>query len=175
MSTLRPILLGLTLMSDAAATRAEPAPPSTAPGIRIVTLGTYCRFSGVRERRADPWLADGYVSIVPGDAVFNFRQQTIPARLGLRFGLLVMSDRDIFNVIYVLWPPGDRRPDVWEGELYANESRFRGESFSDPDDLVPGLWRMEAFDGMTRLYRVEWEVRPPTYAPEITSFCEGPS
>lgn len=175
MSKLRLILPALALLSGTVATLAEPAPPVTAPGIRILTLGTYCRFTGVLERKPDPWSADGYINIVPGDPVFTFRQQKIPARLGLHFGLQVMSDRDIPQVLYVLWQPGKQKPSIWESKFYAYETKFRGEKFADADKLVPGIWLMEAYEGMRLLYRVEWEVLPATYAPEITSFCDGPS
>jgi hypothetical protein len=48
----------------------------------------------------------------------------------------------------------------------------RGFVFEFPKELVPGLWAMEAYDGETLLYRVEWQVLPGDQLPGIGSDCE---
>jgi hypothetical protein len=150
---------------------AEPAPPFTAPGVSIQAYGIYCR-PGTTTREAAPDTSLGYINLIQGLPVIAFRQQEVPARLGIHFGLIVTIDRDIADVRAETWKPGATRPEVWFTDHLADTPRARGFVFEFPEELVTGFWRMEAYDGDTLLYSVEWEVLPGTDLPGVTSDCD---
>jgi hypothetical protein len=149
---------------------ADPAPPVTAPGITLNGYGILCR-TGTTRREAAPDTSLGYIQIMAAMPEIAFVRQDIPARLDIHFGLIVTSDRDIAGVRSETWKPGASLPEVWYADFTANVPRARGFSFDFAHELQPGLWRMEAFDGATRLYSVEFEVRPGGDLPGLTSDC----
>ena len=165
------ILLAMLAILPGVAAGAETAPIFTAPGITITDIGIYCR-PGTSIKETAPETTLGYVRQLPGTPEFAFRQQEVPARLGVHFGVLVMSDHDIARVRNETWRPGATRPDVWHTDLTASAPRARGFLFEFPDELVTGTWRMDAFDGGTLLYSVEWDVRPGDELPGISSDCD---
>ena len=150
---------------------AEPAPPFVAPGVSIVDLGVYCR-PGTTTREDAPGTTLGYIQKLPEMPVMAFRQQDIPARIGVHFGVIVVTDRDILGMRAETWVPGAATPEVWFTDHIAGTPRARGFVFEYDRELIPGLWVMEAFDGDTLLYRVEWEVLPGDQLPGVTSDCD---
>ncbi|MBK6468130.1 MAG: hypothetical protein IPF96_15700 [Rhodobacter sp.] len=62
-------------------------------------------------------------------------------------------------------------PEIWYSDLFADVPSMRGYSFDFEAELIPGLWRMEAWDGETRLYSIDFEVVPPSALPGIGSDC----
>jgi hypothetical protein len=151
--------------------RADPAPPFTAPGVTIVDLGVYCR-PGTTTREDAPGTTLGYIQKLPDMPAMAFRQQQIPARIGVHFGVVVMTDRDIAGIRAETWTPGAIRPEVWFTDHTADVPRARGFVFEYPHELRPGPWVMEAYDGDTLLYRVEWQVVPGDELPGVTSDCD---
>lgn len=149
----------------------EPARPFTAPGVTIQDLGVYCR-PGTTTREAAPGTTLGYIHQLSGLPVIAFRRQDVPARLGIHFGVIVMTDRDIPGVRAETWKPGASRPEVWHTDHLAGVPRARGFLFEFPEELVVGTWRMDAYDGETLIYSVEWEVRPGGALPGVTSDCD---
>ena len=159
-----------TVLSGALAL-ADPAPVSTAPGITFAGLGIYCDEDDTQTEAA-PGTSLGYVHILRNQPRIAFAQQEVPARLGVHFGVVVVSDRDIAEVRNETWKPGATRPEVWFTDLAATVPRARGFVFERADELVTGIWRMDAFDGDRLLYSVEWEVRPASDLPGISSDCD---
>ena len=150
---------------------AEPAPPFTAPGVVLVDLGIYCR-PGTTTREDAPGTSLGYIQKLPGTPSIAFRQQQVPARIGVHFGVIVALDRDVIDMRAETWMPGATRPEVWFTDQSADLPRARGFAFEYPHELIPGPWVMEAYDGDTLLYRVEWEVLPGDALPGVSSDCE---
>lgn len=166
LSALSALLLALV----AAPSLAELAPISTSPGIRVERLGIYCTIEA--EGREDaPGTDLGYIDILSGMPDFAFEQREIPARLGISFGIVAISDRDISQVRIETLRPGAAKPDIWFSDFYAGEPALRGFSFDFAHELTPGIWLMEALDGTTRLYSVEFEVLPGTELPGVSSDC----
>jgi hypothetical protein len=149
----------------------EPAPPVTAPGVTIVDLGVYCR-PGTTTREDAPGTTLGYIQKLPDMPAMAFRQQVIPARIGVHFGVIVATDRDIAGLRAETWLPGATKPEVWFTDHTADTPRARGFVFEYERELVPGLWVMEAYDGDTLIYRVEWQVVPGDQLPGVSSDCE---
>jgi hypothetical protein len=151
--------------------RADPAPPFTAPGVTIVDLGVYCR-PGTTTREEAPGTTLGYIQKLPGLPAMAFSQQTVPARIGVHFGVIVATDRDIPGIRAETWKPGATTPEVWFTDHIADTPRARGFVFEYPEELIPGPWVMEAYDGDTLLYRVEWQVLPGNQLPGVSSDCD---
>jgi len=150
---------------------AEPAAPWTAQGIKIADFGIYCPVETAGTEAA-PDTSLGYINNLSGTPVIVFHQQQVPARLGVHFGVIVQSLRDIPEVRNVTWLPGAKTPEVWMSSLSGSRPLARGFLFEADRELVTGLWRMEAYDGDTLLYSIEWEVLPPEALPGIGSDCE---
>lgn len=171
---MRPWTFRLTLaavMALAPPLWAEPAPPFTAPGISIVDLGVYCREDTTGKEDA-PGTSLGYIQRLSGTPAIAFRQQEVPARIGVHFGVIVRTDRDILGIRAETWLPGATAPEVWFTDHYADTAQARGFVFDFEHELIPGPWVMEAYDGDTLLYRVEWEVRPGDQLPGVSSDCD---
>ncbi|MCU0826721.1 MAG: DUF3859 domain-containing protein [Tabrizicola sp.] len=149
---------------------ADPKPPYSAPGIVLEGVGVYCQ-PGTSIREEAPGTTLGYIHRLSGTPQIAFQQQEVPARLGLHFGVIVRPDRTIAGVRAETWKPGATKPEVWYADLDADVPRARGFVFEFPDELVTGIWRMDAFEGDTLLYSVEWEVVAASELPGVTSDC----
>jgi len=166
----RQILLALGLALPAPALLADPALRTTAPGIELVEVGIFCQVATVATATA-PETELGYVTLLPGTPQIAFRQQEVPARLGVQFGVVVRSDRIIERVRNETWAPGVNQPDIWYQSLAVDDGKARGFMFEFPEELRIGTWRMDAFDGDTLLYSVAWEVLPADALPGVGSDC----
>lgn len=70
-----------------------------------------------------------------------------------------------------VYRPGGDQPETWDssfGDRAPSRAFFR---FDHEAELIPGLWRFEAWDGQNRLYAVEFYVVPAASAPEIINAC----
>ena len=161
----------LALLLPVQAALAEPAPPWTAPGIELADFGIYCALQSAGTQAA-PDTTLGYIHTLTGVPAIVFHQQEVPARLGVHFGVIVRTDRDIPGVRNETWLPGASRPEVWVSDLIAGQDHARGFQFDFDRELLPGRWTMEAYDGDTLLYRVEWDVVPPETLPGVGSDCD---
>jgi Domain of unknown function (DUF3859) len=164
------VLLAIGPLAAGSPALAEPAPPVAGPGLTIDAVGIFCR-KGTTRREAAPETTLGYIELLDGLPELAFRQQTVPARIGVQFGVIVTVDRDIPAVRNETWKPGATTPEVWFADHWAGVPRSRGFSFDFPNELVPGIWRMQAFDGDKLLYTVEFDVVPGTEQPGIGSDC----
>lgn len=163
-----PLALMLALALPA---KAELPAPILAPGVTLVDLGIFCR-PGTTTRQDAPETSLGYVNALTELPAIAFRQQEVPARIGVHFGVIVALDRDIAGVRAETWMPGATEPEVWYTDETADIPRGRGFVFEFPNELLPGPWVMEAYDGDTLLYRVEWQVLPGDQLPGVSSDCE---
>jgi Domain of unknown function (DUF3859) len=145
-------------------------PISTGPGIVIETVGIYCHVAP-QGREEAPQTDLGYIQILVGMPDFSFEQREVPARLGISFGLVAISDRDILQARVETRRPGTAQPDIWYSDFLAGEPALRGFSFDFSHELTPGIWRMEAYEGTDQLYSVEFEVLPGTELPGVSSDC----
>jgi hypothetical protein len=164
------LLTLLVLLFSATLALADPAPPTAIPGIRITDFGVYCRPDSEGTEPA-PETSLGYINLLSALPEFVHRQQDIPATMGTSFGVVVQADRDILQARIETWKPGRDQPEIWYTDLFADTPRMRGFAFDFPEEVILGTWRMEAWDGDTRLYSVEFEVRPAESLPGISSDC----
>lgn len=168
---IRTLALCLCVAFSAAAALAELSSPIVGPGITIQEMGIYCR-TDTEATEPAPETALGYIFVLDQIPEFAFKQRLVPARLGVSFGLVVTADRDIAGARIDTWRPGATSADIWYSDFTAGVPRMRGFSFDFADELVTGLWRMEAYDGDTMLYSVAFDVRPGSEMPGVTSDCD---
>ena len=166
----RLLALCVTLLIAAFPALADPAPPTLTPGIRMLEFGVYCRPSSEGTEPA-PETSLGYINLLSTLPEFIHRQQQVPASMGTSFGVVVQADRDILQARVETWKPGQAHPEVWYTDLYAGTPRMRGFAFDFPEEMILGIWRMEAWDGDALLYSVEFEVQPAATLPGISSDC----
>ena len=149
---------------------ADPPPPFTAPGIVIENFGVHCNVETEGTLEA-PATESGFINLMSGIPEFSYRHQAIPARLGISFGVVAVSESDIFGTRLVTWKPGATEPEYWYSDMVAGQPTIQGYMFETPDELITGPWRLEAYDGETQLYSVAFEVLPGAELPGVTSDC----
>ncbi len=100
-------------------------------------------------------------------------RQTLPADLGLAFGVAFTSDQSIDSVLVRITRPEREKPDEWNEQLLAGEEDYIFFAFEHSFEQVAGLYVIEGFADGSPLYRAEFDVRPPGSMPEITAECGG--
>lgn len=150
---------------------AKPAAMVFAADITPVDVGVFCAPMVARTETA-PGTKRGFVRYVDRDPTIEFHQQEVPAALGVAFGLLFKTNRDIDEARMETWKPGATSPEIWFTDITAGASRYRGFTFEYPDELIPGPWRLEAWEGEHLLYRVEFEVVAADALPGMTAACQ---
>lgn len=149
---------------------AKPAPPLTDPQVTIVDFGIYCR-PGIVGQEAAPDTELGYINLFSENPVIRYHQQQVPAALGVSFGVILRSEIDVPSARMQSFKPGQTEPDIWYADLWAGDETSRGFTFEFEEELVIGTWVQEAWDGDRLLYRIEFEVLPPSALPDEVSNC----
>lgn len=171
---MRPLALALMLATSAAA---EPLPPAPGPVVAEIEVGVFCALQAMNRRPA-PGTRTGWIHVPEGEITFHWPgRQVVPARLGIAFGVKARLRPGTFVAFGEMrvYRPGSGTPEVWDsafGDLDASIAFFR---FDHDHELIPGLWRFEAWDATARLYSVEFEVVPAAAAPEIADACGATS
>jgi hypothetical protein len=170
--------LALALCLAGSPALAEPAKPQFVPEIASLEVGIFCALQAM-DRMPAPGTASGWLHVPTSDVTFHWPdRQVVPASIGLAFGVratgasgFVSSNRAQVRVTR----PGLATPDVWDSGISDAGAALAFFRFDTPDELLPGLWTFEAWDGETLLYRVEFEVVPAAAIPEITDACGATS
>lgn len=170
MPTATPFLSALAFALLAFPARAELAEITTSPGITLEQVGIFCSLEGIA--RADAPETDlGYVELLSGEPQLVFEQREVPARLGISFGVLAISDRDIDVVRIETYKPGDSQPEIWYTSYIAGNPHLRAFRFDFDRELITGLWLLEAYEDDQQLYSVQFQVVPGTELAGISSDC----
>ena len=146
------------------------APVASASGIVIEKVGIYCKVEA-EGRLAAPETELGYIQTMVAVPEFAFQQREVPARLGISFGILITSDREISQARMEVKRPDLPKPEIWYSDFSTGVTEVRGFSFDFQNELIPGIWRFSAFDGNQQLYSVEFEVVPGSDLPGVSSDC----
>lgn len=151
---------------------AEPAAPEGSARLASLDFGIFCAEADM-EKTPAPGTLSGWLNLPAGEVAFHWPDRRVaPAAIGLAFGVRarLASGAAPFAEIR-LYRPGLEAPETWGagfGSLGETVSFF---SFDREDELVPGLWRLEAWDAGERLYSVEFEIVPAAHLPEIAGAC----
>lgn len=170
---LRGLILGLAL---ALPLRADPALPSADPMVASLKVGVFCALQAMDQRPA-PGTLSGWIHVPDGPIDFHWPdQQIVPAVIGLAFGVKSQMIPGVFAQGEMrVYRPGATTPETWESTFADTGEQFGFFRFDREDELIPGLWRFEAWGGETRLYTVEFEVVPAAALPGIAQACGATS
>lgn len=157
------VALGTPLM-------AEPALPTFQPPITVLQHGIFCDTDN-GARIAAPETQLGYIELAPEGLEISRVQQTLPADIGLAFGVFAQASRDVAVTVKV-HRPDLAAPETWDSFIRADALGPAYFTFDFPQEQVPGLWAIEAWEGDQRLYRVEYLVTPAGSDPKLTGFCQ---
>jgi hypothetical protein len=165
--------LALLLAFLTAPALAEPALPAPGPLVATIKVGVFCALQAMDQAPA-PGTLSGWIHVPDGEITFHWPdRQVVPAALGLAFGVKAQLVPGAFTTAGQMrvYRPGLTTPEVWDtgfGDLAPSFAFFR---FDTEDELIPGIWRFEAWDGTTQLYAVEFEVVPAAAVPELVQAC----
>ena len=157
----------------ASPTFAGPPEPVHAPEIAVLEVGVFCALQAMDQMPA-PGTESGWIHVPTSEIRFHWPdRQVVPAAIGLAFGVKATGAPGYVSsdAVARMTRPGRAEPEVWDtgiSDAGASIAFFR---FDTPDELVPGLWSFEVWDGETRLYHAEFEVVPAAAMPEIVQAC----
>lgn len=176
---MRHLILPLfTFLGLGSAALAGPGTPQHAPQIARIDVGIFCALQAM-DRMPAPGTAAGWIHVPNSEITFHWPdRQVVPASPGLAFGLRITAAPDFATSMTSearLTRPGRSTPEVWSSGLAEGGETLVFFRFDTEDELVPGLWTFEGWDGDTRLYRAEFEVVPAAAIPEITNACGATS
>jgi hypothetical protein len=170
---LRSLILALAL---ALPLRAEPALPQADPLVATLKVGVFCALQAMDQRPA-PGTLSGWIHVPDGLIDFHWPdRQVVPAVLGLAFGVKSQMVPGVFASGEMrVYRPGRATPETWDSTFSDTGEQFGFFRFDREDELIPGIWRFEAWEGATRLYSVEFEVVPAAALPDIAQACGATS
>lgn len=174
---LSPAIAGFWASLCASPALAGPAAPAIAPEIATLEVGVFCALQAM-DRMPAPGTASGWIHVPTTDIRFHWPdRQVVPAALGLAFGVEATGRPGwaSTNAEAQVTRPGAPAPEVWDTGISDAGGALAFFRFDTEDELVPGIWTFEAWDGDTRLYRVEFEVVPAAALPEIVDACGATS
>lgn len=152
---------------------ADPAAPSHASYIDHLEVGIFCTPRDMGQAPA-PGTQSGKVHVPHDMIAFDWPgQQIVPAEIGLSFGVKAELSPGFavpFGEIRV-YVPGREAPEIWGSSFSDFGPTLSFFSFDREEELLPGLWRLEAWDGAERLYSVTFEVVPAASISRISGAC----
>ncbi len=173
---MRRAALALWLLSAPAL--AAPAEPLAAPQIARLEVGIFCALQAM-DRMPAPGTVSGWIHVPTGNITFHWPdRQVVPAALGLAFGVRATAAPGFAGSVRTesrVFRPGRSAPEVWDSGLSDAGPNLAFFRFDTEDELLPGLWAFEGWDGDLLLYRVEFEVVPAAALPEIVNACGATS
>ena len=151
------------------------AKPVSDPDVAI-TFGVYCKTRSVDSTPA-PDTHAGYIDIIPDALQFQWAGRTVPASKGIGFGVntQIVNGPGFANVtIITLHPPfigTETTRQQYFSSFSPGSANSVGYSFDLPEELVTGIWTMEAWAEDRLLYRVPFNVVPAGQMPGIANAC----
>ena len=161
------------LMLFPLAALAKPAAPQLSAQIVAVEVGLFCALPPMDSIPAPGTIA-GLIHVPDGPLAFDWPgQRSVPATLGLAFGVKPRTQAGvgIITTETRVYRPGRAAPETWTSDIGDTGDSASFFIFETEDELIPGIWAFEAWDGPTRLYRVEFEVVPADDAIGIAQAC----
>lgn len=171
------LALSLSLLALAAPLQADPAPPQPGPLVASLEVGVFCALQAMDQRPA-PGTLSGWIHVPTGELDFHWPgRQVVPATLGIAFGVksqLVPGQFAAYGEMRV-YRPGSAQPETWDSAFSDLGNQMAFFRFDREDELIPGIWRFEGWDGATQLFSTEFEIVPEAALPEIAQACGATS
>lgn len=151
---------------------AEPAAPQKGSDVASLSVGIFCALQKMDQRPA-PGTLSGWIHVPEGEIDFHWPgRQIVPARIGLAFGVKSRLAVGLFLAGEMrVYRPNNTTPEVWNSSFTDLSDQFGFFRFDREDELIPGIWRFEAWAGEDQLYAVEFEVVPAAALPDIAQAC----
>lgn len=168
---MRRLALALLLIL-AAPLRAGPVMPEASAHVASQSFGVFCALQAMDQRPA-PGTLSGWIHVPDGEIDFHWPdRQVVPAQIGLAFGVKSRLAPGLFlSGEMRVFRPGATAPETWDSSFTDRGDQFGFFRFDREDELIPGIWRFEAWSGDQQLYSVEFEVVPAAALPEIAQAC----
>lgn len=166
--------LAIALVLAAGAALADPALPASGPLVASLKVGVFCALQAMDQRPA-PGTLSGWIHVPDGMIAFHWPdRQVVPAAIGLGFGVKSQMVPGIFLQGEMrVYRPGSTVPETWDSSFSDTGEQFGFFRFDRPDELIPGIWRFEAWQGEAQIYSAEFEVVPAAALPEIVNACDA--
>lgn len=160
------------LLALAAPLAAQPAAPQADPDVASLTFGVFCALQAMDQRPA-PGTLSGWIHVPDTEIDFHWAdRQIVPAQIGLAFGVKSRLQPGLFlDGEMRVYRPGSATPEVWTSSFTDISDQFGFFRFDREDELIPGIWRFEAWAGGEQLYTVTFEVVPAQALPQIAQAC----
>ena len=115
------------------------------------------------DQRPAPGTLSGWIHVPDGVIDFHWPdRQVVPAVIGLAFGVKSQMVPGVFASGEMrVYRPGSLHPrNLGVQPSPTRATQFGFFRFDREDELIPGLWRFEAWEGETRLYQRRVRSRP---------------
>lgn len=148
----------------------------TAP-IEMEEAGIYCPSDHVGTEPA-PETESGYILLMAGDQRVALHSRTVPAHLGISFGVRIRLapgvDAGDYRMVVQHPPfgPMDITHESWDPNL-RDDWGVRSFQFEYEREMQIGLWSFEVQHGDKVLMRQTFNVVPMADAPEAVDLCFG--
>lgn len=164
-------VIGLTRLAAA-----EPAVPQAGSALASLEWGVFCALPPTRQVPA-PGTLSGWIHVPLDEIAFQWPdRQTLPASLGLAFGVRArLASESVPFAEIRLFRPGSSQPEIWGTGFTALGETLVFFRFDREDELIPGPWRFEAWDGPRQMFKVEFEVVPASDLPDLADACRAVS
>lgn len=150
-----------------------------APAFTDLQLGVVCtpQFANYVDA---PETTSGYTNIAAEPLEIRWPQTTVPAALGISFGLHARARDEAFTaqirLSHPAFPGSDRGQEIWFSNFWPDSDNAVFYSFEFDYELVPGDWLLELVDsdsGAVLMWQ-EFNIVPATDLPHIVQACSGP-
>ncbi|WP_158585628.1 DUF3859 domain-containing protein [Pseudooceanicola sediminis] len=145
--------------------------------VEMAEAGIYCPSDHVGTEPA-PETESGYILLMAGDQRVALHSRTVPAHLGISFGVRIRltpgSDTRNYRMVVQHPPYGalDITQEIWDPNLRGDWG-VRSFQFEYEREMQPGLWSFEVHRGDEVLMRQTFNVVPMSEAPEAIDLCFG--
>ena len=151
------------------------AAPET-PGTVYFDHGVFCALEPADERPAEGTVS-GVIGLLDETPVFARPGPVVPARVGIGFGVHVQvapqfAGPATIETSHPPMGPNGVTSQIWEVEFSADRVSYNGFSFDFEYELLPGPWSFTATANGRLIYKVDFTVVDPRFAPALT--CGGP-
>lgn len=168
------VWLALLFSAWATAACAQVAPP--VHSARVTTLRPVILCTPLnRHQEPAPDTEAGFIEIPDEDLTVIAEGQAVPAVLGMAFGVAIVPGQDLSDIKMIARRPGRAAADVYVSQFHGGEESTNFFSFDVESELIPGIWTFEAWEGNSRLYRVDFQVLPAGAKPDLVAMCRAPT
>lgn len=148
-------------------------------GVAEIEFGYMCQVASDEEMIAEDTIS-GTVSIVSGTPEFRRLGTTVPAQIGIEFGVKARALPEFEGpvTIHVAHPPHGAAGithESWQSFLAADEMGYASFAFELPYEVTPGEWTISAVSDGRLVFSVTFDVVAPVGSPIDELGCDGPA